>query len=135
MSNPAYAVTSLDAVPVVPDDQGRGIEWLPIRRTLDVRAFGINVFGNPGAEALIVSEHHERVDAEQGTDGHEELYVVLRGHAVFTVAGDTVDAPAGTDVLRAAVGREAGTQILCVGAPVGRAYEVADWESGALADH
>ncbi len=34
-----------------------------------------------------------------GSGGHEELYVVLTGHAEFELDGETIDAPAGTLVL------------------------------------
>jgi mannose-6-phosphate isomerase-like protein (cupin superfamily) len=32
-------------------------------------------------------------------DGHEELFAAMSGHAVFTVDGEDVDAPAGMLVL------------------------------------
>jgi len=143
MSNSAYAVTSLAALAPVPvtDETDDGNEWRAVRHALDVRAFGVNVFGNRDAGGAAIVEHDEREDSEHGTDGHEELYVVLRGHAVFTIGGETVDAPSGTmvlvrdpNVLRSAVGKEADTQVLCVGGPVGRAYHVAEWEKRALAD-
>ena len=66
---------------------------------------------------------------------HEELYVVVQGHATFTVDGEEVDAPAGTLVFvadpetrRGAVAKEAGTTVLVVGAKPGEAFTIAPWE-------
>jgi len=66
---------------------------------------------------------------------HEELYVVVDGHATFTVNGEEIDAPAGTlvfvsdpDARRGAVAKDAGTTVLVVGATPGKAFEVSPWE-------
>ena len=65
-----------------------------------------------------------------GTVPHEEVYVVLEGHAVFTVAGDEVDAPRGTTVFvrdpaakRSALAKEAGTTVLAVAGRRGEAWQ------------
>ena len=55
-------------------------------------AFGINAYTAVNAGDEVVEEHTE----EQL--GHEEIYFVHTGHAVFTVDGEEVDAPAGTIV-------------------------------------
>ncbi len=66
-----------------------------IRRHFDIRAFGVNgITGDAGDE--MVEPHHERDDEPNLTDGHEELFAVMSGHAVFTVDGEDLDAPAGT---------------------------------------
>ncbi len=72
------------------------------------------------------------------TAGHEELYFVVSGHAMFTINGDEVDAPAGTFVFvrdpgakRKAVAKEAGTTVLAAGGPRGEAHELGDWERDA----
>ena len=68
-----------------------------VRRHFDVQAFGVNAAtGNAGDE--MIEEHHEADDEENQTNGHEELFVVMSGHAVFTVDGDQIDAPGGTIV-------------------------------------
>jgi hypothetical protein len=36
-------VVSLDSLEGIPVDDG-GLQWLPVRRTLDVRAFGVNAY-------------------------------------------------------------------------------------------
>ena len=71
---------------------GGTLLWRPVRRTLDVGAFGINAYTAPNAGDDVVEEHTEE------TLGHEEVYVVLSGRATFTLDGETLDAPAGTAV-------------------------------------
>ena len=114
---------------------GNGIEWRPVRHHLGIEAFGAGAWlGDAGVE--VIEEHTEEVE---NADGHEELYLVMRGRARFTVGGDEIDAPAGTFVAvpdpaaaRKAWALEDGTAILAVGAPRGRAYEVAPWERRRL---
>jgi quercetin dioxygenase-like cupin family protein len=64
---------------------------------------------------------------------------VLSGRATFTVGGYSVDAPAGTfvhlpdpTVKRGAIGEEAGTTVLAMGATRGRPFEVSPWERRSL---
>ena len=102
--------------------------WKPVRRTLGVTAFGINAYRAESAGDEVVEEHTE----EQL--GHEEVYVVVSGHATFTVDGEEVDAPAGTLVYlddvaqkRHAVAKEAGTTVLAVGGVPGT-HEASAWE-------
>jgi mannose-6-phosphate isomerase-like protein (cupin superfamily) len=106
-----------------------------VRRHFDVQAFGVNAAtGNAGDEMVI--EHHEADDEENQTNGHQELFAVMTGHAVFTVDGEEIDAPAGTIVfvrdpalLRAARATADDTAIFMVGGPVGVMYTVSRWES------
>jgi mannose-6-phosphate isomerase-like protein (cupin superfamily) len=49
----------------------------------------------------MIETHHEADDEESRTNGREELFAVMTGHAVFTVDGEEIDAPAGDDHLRA----------------------------------
>jgi quercetin dioxygenase-like cupin family protein len=102
--------------------------WKPVRKTLGVTAFGINAYRGESAGDEVVEEHTE----EQL--GHEEIYLVLSGHATFTVDGEEVDAPAGTLVYlddvaqkRHAVANEAGTTVLAVGGMPG-VHEPSAWE-------
>ncbi len=109
--------------------QGNG--WSPIRRELDVQAFGINAWsGDDGA--TLVGEHDEEAS------GHEELYIVFTGSALFTVDGEDTDAPTGTVVFvrdpvskRKAVAAADGTTIVSVGGKPGEAYEPLVWEVNA----
>lgn len=103
--------------------------WRPLRRTLDVGAFGINAYVAPNAGDDVVEEH------EEATLGHEEVYLVLNGRATFTLDGERLDAPAGTivfirdpAVVRHARAEEPGTQVLAVGGPRDDAYQVSPWE-------
>jgi hypothetical protein len=105
-----------------------------VRRHFDIQAFGVNgVTGNAGDVMII--EHHESDDAENRTNGHEELFAVMSGRAVFTIDGEEIDAPAGTIVfvrdpalLRFARATADGTAILAVGGRPGSPYEVSRWE-------
>jgi quercetin dioxygenase-like cupin family protein len=115
---------------------GDGLDWRPVRHHLGIEAFGAGSWhGDAGAE--LIEEHTER---DENADAHEELYLVYRGRATFTVAGEEIDAPAGTlvavpdpSVVRKAVAAEDGTAILAVGAPKGRPYEISAWERNHLA--
>jgi hypothetical protein len=102
--------------------------WKPIRKTLGVTAFGINAYVAQNAGDEVVEEHTE-VQL-----GHEEIYAVIQGHAVFTIDGEEVDAPAGTLVYlddvaqkRHAVAKEAGTTVLAIGGVPG-VHEASAWE-------
>jgi hypothetical protein len=105
-----------------------------VRRHFDVRAFGVNgITGNAGDE--MVEPHDEPDDEANLTDGHEELFAVTSGHAVFRVDGEDIDAPAGTLVfvrdpalVRSARATVDGTTILAIGGRPGRPFEISRWE-------
>lgn len=103
--------------------------WVPIRDHFGGTAYGINAFVAEKAGDDVVGGHTE------AQAGHEELYLVFSGHATFTVAGDDIDAPAGTIVFvrdpaaqRGAVAKEAGTTVLAVGGKSGEAFQISAWE-------
>jgi hypothetical protein len=103
--------------------------WIPVREHFGIEAFGTNAYQAAEAGADVIGEHTELMSK------HEELYVVLNGHATFTVAGDEIDAPAGTlvfvsdpQIRRGAVAREAGTTVLAIGAEPGAPFQVSPWE-------
>ena len=103
--------------------------WRPVRRTLDIGAFGINAYVALNAGDDVVEEHTESALR------HEEVYVVLTGRATFTLEDETLDAPAGTVVFisdplvkRHARAEEPSTQVLAVGGPRDEAYEPSPWE-------
>ena len=121
-----YRVASLDELDRVPVQHG--LEWRPVRRRLGVRSFGVNAYTSEKIGDWVVEEHKEG-------SGHEELYIVLRGRARFTLDGEELDAPAGTivflphsDVLRVAIAAEERTAVLAVGGWPGRAFEPSGWE-------
>lgn len=109
-----------------------GVNWRPIRRELGITAYGINAYtGDAGAH--VVEEHSETML------GHEEVYVVVRGSACFTLGGDEHDVAAGgfvyvrdPAITRAAVALEDGTAVLAVGGRPG-AHEPSAWEWGFAA--
>ena len=103
--------------------------WRPVRRTLDIGAFGINAYVAPNAGDDVVEQHTEE------SLGHEEVYVVLSGRATFTLGDESLDAPAGTIVFirdpkvrRHAKAEEPGTAVLAIGGPRDAAYEPSAWE-------
>ena len=108
-----------------------GGQYRPIRRRLGVRAFGINAYTAEKAGDQVVESHHEG----EGSGRHEELYMVVTGHAEFTVAGETIDAPAGTLVFipdlearRGAVARADDTTVVVVGGPADRPLPTSPFE-------
>ena len=103
--------------------------WIPVRGHFGIGAFGINAYRAEDAGENVIGDHTETLAK------HEELYVVVEGHATFTVEGEEVDAPAGTLVFvgdpatrRSAVAKEPGTTVLVAGARPGVPFEVAPWE-------
>jgi tetratricopeptide (TPR) repeat protein len=117
----------LEAVPVT-----ETLVWRPVRRTLGVEAFGVNAYTAENAGDEIVEEHDE---LGSGAGHHEELYFVASGGVSFTVAGEEIDAPAGTFVFvrdpaakRAGTATEPGSTVLAIGGRRGEAYEVSPWE-------
>ena len=118
----------LDQIEPIPVVNGT-LLWRPVRRALDIGAFGINAYVAPKAGDDVVEEHTE------SSLGHEEAYIVLSGRATFTLDDETLDAPAGTvvfirdvDVKRHARAEEPGTSVLAVGGRRGAAYEPSAWE-------
>ena len=110
--------------------QGPGtLVWRPVRRRLGMQAFGMNAYTANRAGEDLVEEHTEE------TYRHEEVYFVHSGHASFTVAGEEIDAPAGTFVFirdptvkRYAVAREDGSTVLAVGGRPGEPFRESGWE-------
>lgn len=107
-----------------------GVNWQPVRRALGITAFGINAYTADRDECLI-EEHDER---STGAGGHEELYLILRGQARFTVDGAEIEADPGTLVFvpettarRSAIALADGTTALVVGGPAG-SIKPSPWE-------
>ena len=95
-----------------------GLTLRPVRSQLGLKAFGAAGFVGREPGDLVVEPHTE----DEGR-GHQELYVVLRGAARFTLDEDTLDVPAGTlivvepHVKRGAVATEPDTAVLAFGGP------------------
>jgi tetratricopeptide (TPR) repeat protein len=112
---------------------GGEFDTIPIRIPLGIAAFGVNAYGAREVGGHVIEEHDE---LGAGAGRHEELYLVLAGHATFTVGGEELDAPAGTLVFvrdpatrRSATAVEADTTVLVVGGTVGKAFEPSPWEA------
>jgi tetratricopeptide (TPR) repeat protein len=120
------AVAHLDDVEELPD---AGCHYRPIRHHLGITAFGATAWTAHSAGDVVIHEHDE-----DDPTADEELFLVLRGHAVFELDGDLVDAPAGTVVFapprtrRTASAAEPGTTVLAVEGTPGQAYEARGWE-------
>jgi quercetin dioxygenase-like cupin family protein len=131
MNDKRYEVAHVDELEALPVNEGEFV-WRPVRLRFGITAFGANAYTAAAAGQRVVEEHEER-------GGHEELYVVLRGRATFTLDGDEVDAPAGTLVFvqpgtkRGAISAEDGTAVLAVGAKPGVVFEPSPWEGSFAA--
>ena len=107
-----YQILSLDDVEPVFAHQQQA-KLLTLRRLLGYRAAGVNAWTGDKGER-VVPPHEE-------DSGNEELYVVVRGRAAFTVGDETADAPGGTlvhvpgETHRTATAAEDGTIVLAVG--------------------
>jgi quercetin dioxygenase-like cupin family protein len=116
-----FTVATLDELP-------RRDRWIPVRDHFGIGAFGVSAFRAEEAGGTVISDHDETMSK------HEELYLVVEGHATFTVDGDEIDAPTGTLVFvrdsakRGALAKEGGATVLVAGARPGHAFEVSPWE-------
>jgi tetratricopeptide (TPR) repeat protein len=124
-----YTILTLDQVETA---SYRGSNLIPVRHMLGFRPAGVN--------AWIADAGGQLIPPHEEDSGNEELYVVVRGHATFTVGEETADAPAGTFVFlppethRTAAAEEDGTIVFAVGGTVGEAFNAGGWDSFALAD-
>jgi tetratricopeptide (TPR) repeat protein len=111
--------------------------YRPIRRAMGVSAFGINAYTAANAGDEVIEPHDEKGD---GSGHHEELYIVMTGHAAFELDGESIDAPAGTIVFarpeqhRAATATVEETTILVIGGKPGAAGPPSPFEYWYLAE-
>lgn len=118
-------IDQLDAIQM-PD----GFVWRPVRRHFGIRAFGVNAYTANTPGGMIVEEHTEN------SLGHEEIYLVLRGRARFTVDGNEHELGPGQLVFvrdpslkRGAVALDADTVVLALGGKPGEPHKVSAWEA------
>jgi hypothetical protein len=126
MSAAGYEILSLDDL-----DRFRSTDQTlllrPLRRRVGFRPFGLNAWEGEQAGDQVIEPHRE-------AGGPEELYVVARGVAQFTLGEETFEAPLGTLVhappgtFRSATAAEAGTIVLALGAKEGEAFAPSGWE-------
>jgi mannose-6-phosphate isomerase-like protein (cupin superfamily) len=100
--------------------------WRLVRRTLELRAFGINLVDIPAGEQI--PEHHE-TERDQ-----EEVFYVVSGSATLVVDGEDHPAPPGTfarlDPEHTRTVRNDGDQpasVLIASAPRSSGYEPMEW--------
>jgi tetratricopeptide (TPR) repeat protein len=118
-------IDELDAIEM-PD----GFVWRPIRRHFGIRSFGVNAYTAREVGGPVVEEHTEM------ELGHEEIYLVLLGRALFTVDGNEHELSTGQLVFvrdpslkRGATALDAETAVLALGGKPGEPYTVSAWEA------
>src|SRR3954464_3883003 len=113
---PGWKALGIDAIEAVPW-RGTELVWRPVRQALGTRIAGMGGYTADRPGQVVIEGHRESEDGM----GHEEVYVVLRGRATFTLDGTELDAPAGTvvrvdpEVHRPAVAAEPRTAVLALG--------------------
>lgn len=100
--------------------------WTLVRRTLELRAFGINLVDIPPGEQL---PEHDETERDQ-----EEVFYVLGGSPTLVIDGEDHAAPAGTfariDPEHSRTVRNDGgsrATVLIVSAPRSSGYEPMEW--------
>jgi quercetin dioxygenase-like cupin family protein len=128
LSETGAAVAHIDELDRI--EMPDGFVWRPVRRRFGIRGFGVNAYSAREVGGPIVEEHTE------DQLGHEEIYLVLRGRALFTVDGNDVELGAGELVFirdpslrRGGVALDAETAVLAVGGKPGEPYTVSAWEA------
>jgi hypothetical protein len=128
---PSFAAAHLSEIALIRSGGGFGI--LPVRLRFGISSFGVNAYTAAASGARVIEEHDE---LGSGAGRHEELYFVASGHAVFSLDGQEIDAPAGTfvfvsdpEVQRGALAREGGTTVLVIGGVAGRPFRASPWEA------
>jgi uncharacterized cupin superfamily protein len=123
-------IVALDEIPRAAEPCDPSLDWRPVRDHLGISAFGVNAFLGAAAGDRVVELHDE-------TGGHEELYVVVRGAARFTIDGGEHEVAAGGLVLvapgstREAFATQPVTAVLVVGGVPGT-HDVSEWEARQL---
>jgi tetratricopeptide (TPR) repeat protein len=121
-----YAVARLEEIEELTD--GRE-PFRPVRHHFGITSFGVNAWTAREVGDRIINEHDE-----SDPDSDEELYLVMRGRAMFELDGDRVAAPTGTlvfappGVKRTAFAEAAETTVIALGGTPGKAYEPDGWE-------
>jgi mannose-6-phosphate isomerase-like protein (cupin superfamily) len=131
-----YKTAHIDDLPFEIDDDYPTTEWKPVRRFFGIGSFGTNLARATKPGDVLTHDHTEIVDADTR---HEELFLIVSGHATYRVDGEEIDAPAGTFLyvpdpatVRGAVAREAGTTMLIVGAEPGAVFTPSEWDTEPL---
>ena len=131
-----YKTAHIDDLPFEIDDDYPTTEWKPVRRFFDIGSFGTNLARATKPGDVLTHDHTEVADA---STRHEELFLIVSGHATYRVDGDEIDAPAGTflyvadpAIMRGAVARDAGTVMLIIGGEPGAVFTPSEWDTEPL---
>jgi hypothetical protein len=126
-----YAVLSIPELAIGQGERER--QRVRLRTELGIGSFAINAVRAGAADTEIIREHDE---TGPGADAHEELYLVVAGSAVFTVAGEKIEAPHGTAVFvsdpgitRSAVATQDGTIVVIVAGRPGQPFRPSPGEA------
>jgi mannose-6-phosphate isomerase-like protein (cupin superfamily) len=128
----SWKVSHIDDMPFE-GGSSPGTEWKPVRRIFDIGSFGTALArATEGGDTL--THDHDEVSTR-----HEELFLIVSGHARYRVDGEEIDAPAGSFLyvpdpatVRGVVALEAGTTMFVVGAEPGAAFTPSDWDTVPL---
>ena len=108
------------------EDMERTGNWLLVRRSLALGAFGMNLVEIPPGERI---PEHDETDRDQ-----EEVFIALSGTPTLVVDGREIEIPAGTfarldpPLRRTVVNHgEEPASVLIVSAPRDSGYEPMDW--------
>jgi uncharacterized cupin superfamily protein len=108
------------------EDLERTGNWLLVRRSLGVDAFGMNLVEIPPGERI---PEHDETARDQ-----EEVFLVLEGSPSLVVDGREIETPAGTfarldpELSRTVVNHgEEPAAVLIISAPRTSGYEPLDW--------
>ena len=127
-----WRVAHIDDIPFE-EGNSPGTEWKPVRRFFDIGSFGTSLARATHAGDILTHDHDET------EANHEELFLIVSGHATYRVGDEEIDAPAGTFLyapdpatVRGVVAKEPGTVMFVVGAEVGAAFKPSDWDTEPL---
>ena len=102
--------------------------WHSVRHFLGITAFGINAVSADKAGDVLIKPHDEKKSNQQ------EVFFVSAGLAEFKIDDEICQAAAGTFVAiepqcnRAVIALQAGTEVIVIGSPVGRLYQIPNWD-------
>jgi hypothetical protein len=119
------AVARLDDIGLLADGS---YPYRPVRHHFGITSFGVTAWVGTAAGDPIINEYDE------GSQPAEELFVVVRGRAIFDLEGEQVEAIPGTLVYtkpgtrRTAVAAEPATTILAFDGTPGKVYDATGWE-------
>jgi Tetratricopeptide repeat len=126
--SPGHNDVSLDDLPRL---QNGEVQWRPVRRALEVTAFGVNGYTATQAGVEVIEEHDE---TSSGAGRHEELYLVITGAADFEVGDELIRAGQGhlvrvsPGVRRRAIATADDTTVLVIGGAPGSAMPPSPFE-------